>query len=436
MPNNFECVEMEDIGPELDTFSDKSLTELLAPTPSACSYILSNGNSEDRSTRVVPESQFEEQSRETARLCNHVEILESEIDRFKKVQNAQTAEIKRLTSENDKLRRELSRRHGIRKFVTTIGDDEGGQNNPEDGERLASEELNLARVKLQSLKEHMKDIAGSMLEVLDEGQQGPFTLVSSRRRKRNRSVDPATNSQTQPAAAVEQCLGMPIPVLQVGSTISDRTDGTQGRESYSDVCRKVPAQRRRVGAAGDKTSNKNYGTRTQTVVIGSSLVRGLGPELAAQGVNATCYTYPGATIPVIRKRVGHILTERHQPRQIVLQCGGNDLEAVPTDRVVSQYDALIREIRQRCPSATIVLSKIPLRKHNVELHRKIDMLNTYLENRGKRGDGVIYVTVTSDSLAHFKHDLVHFNTTGVKVFGRRLAACLKNFHWSNMRASP
>ena len=37
----------------------------------------------------------------------HVELLEAEIDRFKKTHNSQKAEIKKLISENDKLRKDL-----------------------------------------------------------------------------------------------------------------------------------------------------------------------------------------------------------------------------------------------------------------------------------------------------------------------------------------
>ena len=53
---------------------------------------------------------------ENKRLKNHVEPLEAEIDRFKKTNNSQKAEIKKLISENDKLRKDLSRYQGIRKY--------------------------------------------------------------------------------------------------------------------------------------------------------------------------------------------------------------------------------------------------------------------------------------------------------------------------------
>ena len=52
---------------------------------------------------------------ENKRLKKHVELLEAEIDRFKKTNNSQKAEVKKLTSVNDKLRKDLSCYQGIQK---------------------------------------------------------------------------------------------------------------------------------------------------------------------------------------------------------------------------------------------------------------------------------------------------------------------------------
>ena len=60
------------------------------------------------------------------------------------------------------------------------------------------------------------------------------------------------------------------------------------------------------------------------VVIGTSLVRGVGSRLVERGVDATVYTYPGLELPHIQKSVINIFTHEYQPSHVIIQCGGND----------------------------------------------------------------------------------------------------------------
>ena len=66
-------------------------------------------------------------------------------------------------------------------------------------------------------------------------------------------------------------------------------------------------------------------------------------------------------------------------RCVVLQCGGNDVEKQPSNEVTKEYDCLIGDIQQRCPRASIILSKIPPRRHNKDVLNKIIRVNTYLQ---------------------------------------------------------
>ena len=151
---------------------------------------------------------------------------------------------------------------------------------------------------------------------------------------------------------------------------------------------------------------------TNTVVMGTSLVRGLGNELSKNKVDVTVYTYPGATVKRLRERVTHVF-KKDSVSQIVLQCAGNDLDSLPTHEIVSEYDKLIKDIRKQCPKSHIIISKLPPRQYDIKTLKRIDMINTYLENRGKRGDGVTCVNVVPSQKMHFKKDLIHFNNAGV-----------------------
>ena len=76
------------------------------------------------------------------------------------------------------------------------------------------------------------------------------------------------------------------------------------------------------------------------VVIGTSLVRGLGSLLADKGADATVYCYPGRLIRCIKECLSGIFSAEYHPRNIVVHCGGNDAEARPPHLVVREYNEL------------------------------------------------------------------------------------------------
>ena len=86
-----------------------------------------------------------------------------------------------------------------------------------------------------------------------------------------------------------------------------------------------------------------------TLVIGTSLVRGLGIKLTNLGANATVCSYQGQDIPYIRSRIPYVVSRRNPPEQVVLQCSGNDCEHTEASYVTSQYECLISEIQQILP---------------------------------------------------------------------------------------
>ena len=61
--------------------------------------------------------QIESLTDENLRLKNQINLLEDEIDKYKKTQSSLQQHVKKLTVANDDLRREISRQRGLRKFV-------------------------------------------------------------------------------------------------------------------------------------------------------------------------------------------------------------------------------------------------------------------------------------------------------------------------------
>ena len=119
------------------------------------------------------------------------------MDEHKRNQKNLGGEIKRLTCENDKLRRELSRYKGIRKYITgTDNHDDQSPKHPESAgvvpvnDTAISEELSVTKAKLASLRDHMIHIGNSLISAVDDDpDNGSFTNVVSWRSRQLRSSD-------------------------------------------------------------------------------------------------------------------------------------------------------------------------------------------------------------------------------------------------------
>ena len=159
-----------------------------------------------------------------------------------------------------------------------------------------------------------------------------------------------------------------------------------------------------------------------TWLIGTSLIRGASSNLNSHGVDTIAYTYPGMDLNYIKSRIRFLCSNKTQhPKNIILQCGGNDLEDHEPSRVVQSYESLIAEVRKYLPTSIITVSAIPPRRHNSRILESIAKVNTYLKNRGKQEDGVLYLDCVPKSYnLHFKRDHVHFNPEGVQVYSAGL----------------
>ena len=412
---------------------DRSLTEMLA---SALQMDSQQVDTEDslldqvvrlESQLIYGQLCLDREREEKTTLQNHLELLNAELKEYKKVNNKQKLEIKKMSSENDRLKRELSRHVGMRRFTDTDARD--------DGNDTLLEDLHIAKAKFTSLKDHVVDITSRLIQALedtpgssvhntvtveeeDDGDDTPFTLVArskqgkrllQQQRDRARSDASQAHSsgpQTTPPTSQATTRGQAIPVVCAGGNRVRYTAGQQQQQT---------------------APNSRATQPVETVVIGTSLTRGLGSKLNALGTNATCYTYPGRTIPEIRSRISTILPADNQPRLVVLQCGGNDAESHSTDQITAQYDSLINDIQRRCPQAKVILSKIPPRKKNKDILNSISRINTYLQERSMKGDKVDVIDICPHDPALFRKDMVHFNVKGTRVYAKQMHSMLSHF---------
>ena len=171
--------------------------------------------------------------------------------------------------------------------------------------------------------------------------------------------------------------------------------------------------------------NQQRAVVPDVVIIGTSLVRGVGNCMSE--VNSMVYTYPGQELPQLQQNVLNIFTPAYQPAHVIIQCGGNDAANRPTHKVVLGYDRLVNNVRKACPKSIITLGIIPPRGTDHTILENIAKVNTYITNRGNRGDGVVSSDLCPCDYQHYKTDLIHFNQTGTQIFACRLATHIASF---------
>ena len=397
----------QQVAPSNVAMDDRSLTELLGSNsmPPTAASSPSNSNhvhpSLLKKTIHDLEKQVENLSKQNSSLQHQLDLLEVELDNAKKIDKNNKNELKRITKDNDNLRRELSRVNGLRKFLSDSGD-KTNEN------VIRQESLHTATAQLESLREHVADMATTLLSYvkINDSAQAP-TMP----RHQHHTTEPQ-NTQT-----------FPIPVVQLGLGRQQAEAGTRNstppnrdHNTYAEAAATQPPPPRTKPPA-----------KPEVLVIGTSLTRGLGQKLTSRGANAMVHSYPGAEIPLIRNRVPHILPQDNKHKLVMLQCGGNDIEAHHVDRVIDQYEGLIKDVRRQCPKAEIILSAIPPRKNNKITMRNIKYMNEYLRDRCMRHDGVKYIDVVPKLPRHFLRDQVHFNYKGKELYADNINDAFRNF---------
>ena len=225
------------------------------------------------------------------------------------------------------------------------------------------------------------------------------------------------------------------------ATISDDANGVARQQPERDADRQRDTSPQRHTSRVKRATNviASHGNRKakqrmhpprpvednkETMVIGTSMVRGQGPLLNKAGVNACCYTNPGCLIPQIAPRLLDLVKEV-KPAQIVIHCGGNDLEREDAVTVFHKYVQMIDSIRAHSSSSDIILSTIAPRKQNARLNRSIISFNNLLRRLADSADKLYYAECAPIGLSYYTKDKVHFNARGKWYFARKLAETVK-----------
>ena len=203
------------------------------------------------------------------------------------------------------------------------------------------DELSVTQAKLSSLQDSVRAYATNLIDLTDanakssntlaaadiqiacgNAKNDDFQVVTRRGRRQHGDVSDRHNRQddgdvgerhnqqaeVQPSGETSVCpVTAPVSVAPSGGQSSEqrrRSPAGPQRKSY-------------VGALRERLPD--------TVVIGTSLVRGVGARLHQRGIDSTVYSFPGAQLPLIRNRLDNILVPGKIPKNIVIQAAGNDV---------------------------------------------------------------------------------------------------------------
>ena len=128
---------------------------------------------------------------------------------------------------------------------------------------------------------------------------------------------------------------------------------------------------------GDRTQRSRRPQRKRVTVIGSSLVRGLGPLVNCEQFEAVSYTHPGAMAELLSSRVTG-MTKGSNSDVIVVAGGTNNISERCSSQHIQAIQKSVDSLAEINPRSEIIISKIPHRFDNAKLNLKVDNVNGYI----------------------------------------------------------
>ena len=153
------------------------------------------------------------------------------------------------------------------------------------------------------------------------------------------------------------------------------------------------------------------------IVIGTSLVRGVGSLLNGDNLNVLTYTNAGCSIRHIAPRLKQMVPENYKG-SLVFQMGGNDCDSEKdSEFVVNAYDNFLNDVKMYVPDAHIFVSAIPPRRGSEYLNYKIRTVNEFLHFRATFDSKITFIDcILSNEKLHFSKDGVHFSPQGKALY--------------------
>ena len=146
------------------------------------------------------------------------------------------------------------------------------------------------------------------------------------------------------------------------------------------------------------------------VIIGSSMVRGLGPMVDGEEFSAIGYTNPGATAQRLTHHVAD-MTRGPDCDAIVVAGGTNNVPHQSVSECTHAIKELVDTVSSHNPTSRIIVPDIPHRYDHPNLNKKIDSINKYIKtlcSRNRQYHHLQHDFTTGD----YNRDGLHLNDSG------------------------
>ena len=164
-------------------------------------------------------------------------------------------------------------------------------------------------------------------------------------------------------------------------------------------------------------------------IIGSSLVRGLGPLVNCEQFGAVSYTHRGATVELLSSRVAGMTKGSHSD-VIVVAGGTNNISEHSTSQCIRAIRKLVDSVAEINPRREIIISEIPHRFDNAKLNPKVDSVNGYIRrlcNSNRR-----YHSLTHDyNINDYTADGLHLNDSGKAKYAHEIRHVTRELLYGN-----
>ena len=165
--------------------------------------------------------------------------------------------------------------------------------------------------------------------------------------------------------------------------------------------------------------------KTKVSIVGSSLVRGLGPLVNDKKTEACCYTNPGGSIEIIAPTLGDVMHADDDVIVIGARFINIPKDDVPT--IIKRAGALVDDLQRLRLNANVVIAAIP-RRYDCPDERdtcrdKIDRVNIFLRHRCQKNPKLHYL---SHNLCFSDHerDGLHLNEAGSLKYATKIKAMI------------
>ena len=158
--------------------------------------------------------------------------------------------------------------------------------------------------------------------------------------------------------------------------------------------------------------------KRKLIIIGSSIVRGLGKLTQSDSVDSTCFSYPGCSVEHIQPRVKHMVSNAED--FIVIAGGTNNIPREGTaDTILTMGRMLDSMIKSKRPHADIIVPQIPHRYDTklCDVHNeKIDRINGFLKYKCSKIPKVHYLPMNLTMFDLNSRDKLHLSTNGSQKY--------------------